>query len=161
MNRGMPADRERAIEVLHRDTCLELLATANIGRVGWVTPTGHAMIVPVNYVLDGQAVVFSTGEGDKLDAVRDDRALAFEVDALEPALHVGWSVVVIGAAEVITSLAEIHHIERLPLAPWAPVLDRVFIRLSTTEITGRRLPLHPGTITFVPPTESMGSAPGP
>lgn len=107
------------------------------------------MIVPVNFVLDGETIVFSAGEGTKLDAVREGRVLTFEVDALEPALQTGWSVLIIGAAEVLTSPAEIHHIEGLHLAPWAPLRDRVFIRLPADEITGRRLPLHPGEITFV------------
>jgi len=142
-------DRERAIESLERDTSLALLATASIGRVGWVTPDGHAMIMPVNFVLDGETIVFSTGEGDKLDAVHEGRVLTFEVDAVEPAFQAGWSVLVIGAAEMITSPAQIQRIEELHLAPWAPLRDRVFIRLSADEITGRRLPLHPGEITFV------------
>jgi hypothetical protein len=148
-NSWVTTDRERAIESLDRDTCLALLPTASIGRVGWVTPDGHAMILPVNFVLDGGTIVFSTGEGDKLDSVREGRVLTFEVDAVEPAFQAGWSVLVIGAAEVITSPAQVHRIEQLHLAPWAPLPDRVFIRLSGDEITGRRLPLHPGKITFV------------
>jgi nitroimidazol reductase NimA-like FMN-containing flavoprotein (pyridoxamine 5'-phosphate oxidase superfamily) len=142
-------DRECAIDSLDRDACLALLPTASIGRVGWVTADGHAMILPVNFVLDGQTIVFSTGEGDKLAAVREGRVLTFEVDAVEPAFQAGWSVLVIGAAEMINSPAQIHRIEQLHLAPWAPLRDRVFIRLSADEVTGRRLPLHPGKITFV------------
>jgi hypothetical protein len=142
-------DRGCGIESLDRDTCLALLATASIGRVGWVTPDGHAMILPVNFVLDGETIVFSTGEGDKLDFVREGRVLTFEVDAVEPAFQAGWSVLVFGAAEVITGPAQIHRVEQLHLAPWAPLRDRVFIGLSVHEISGRRLPLHPGKITFV------------
>jgi nitroimidazol reductase NimA-like FMN-containing flavoprotein (pyridoxamine 5'-phosphate oxidase superfamily) len=142
-------DRERAIESLDRDTCLALLPTASIGRVGWVTPDGHAMIMPVNFVLDGETIVFSTGEGAKLDSVHEGRVITFEVDAVEPAFQAGWSVLVFGPAEMITSPAQIRRIEQLHLAPWAPQRDRVFIRLSANEITGRRLPLHPGKITFV------------
>jgi hypothetical protein len=107
------------------------------------------MILPVNFVLDEKTVVFSTGEGDKLDAIREGRVLTFEVDAVELAFQAGWSVLVIGAAEVITSPAQIHRIEQLHLAPWVPLPDRVFVRLPAAEITGRRLPLHPGEITFV------------
>jgi uncharacterized protein len=145
----LTTDRKRAIESLDQDTCFALLRTASIGRVGWVTPDGHAMILPVNFVLDSETIVFSAGEGSKLDAVRKGRVLTFEVDALEPALQAGWSVLIIGAGEVITSPAQIHRIEQLHLAPWEPLLDRVFIRLPADEITGRRLLLHPGKITFV------------
>ena len=145
----MPTDRERAIDSLDRGSCLALLATVSIGRVGWATPQGHAMILPVNFVLDGATIVFSAGEGDKLDAVREGRVLTFEVDAVELALQAGWSVLVIGTAEVITNPAQIHRIEQLHLAPWVPLPDRVFVCLPAAEITGRRLPLHPGSITFV------------
>jgi len=93
------------------------------------------MILPVNFVLDEETIVFSTGEGDKLNAVREHRVLTFEVDAVEPAFHAGWSVLVIGTAEMITSPAQIHRIKQLHLAPWAPLRDRVFIRLSSDEIT--------------------------
>ena len=119
-NSWVTTDWERAIESLDRDSCLALLATASIGRVGWVTPDGHAMILPVNFVPDGETIVFSTGEGDKLDAVRERRLLTFEVDAVEPAFQAGWSVLVFGAAEMITSPAQIHRIEQLHLAPWGP-----------------------------------------
>jgi len=153
-NRGrVSTDRRRAIESLDRDACLALLATVSIGRVGWATPEGHAMILPVNFVLDGETLVFSTGEGDKLDAVREGRVLTFEVDAVELAFQAGWSVLVIGAAEVITSPAQIRRIEQLHLAPWVPLPDRVFIGLPAAEITGRRLPLHPGRVTFVRPAD--------
>ena len=53
----------------------------SIGRVGWATPKGRAMILPVNFVLDrdtdGESIVFSTSEGDKLAAVREGRRAYF------------------------------------------------------------------------------------
>jgi nitroimidazol reductase NimA-like FMN-containing flavoprotein (pyridoxamine 5'-phosphate oxidase superfamily) len=107
------------------------------------------MILPVNFVVDGESVVFSSGEGDKLDAVHNSRVITFEADAVELALQSGWSVLVIGTAAVITSLAEIHRVEQLHLASWVSSPDRVFVRLPAAEITGRRLPLHPGEITIV------------
>lgn len=43
--------------------------------------------------------------------------------------------------------ARVVRTERLHLAPWASLRDRVFMRLPTDEITGRGIPLHLGTIT--------------
>ena len=137
------------IDSLDQNTCLALLATVSIGRVGWATQDGHAMILPVNFVLDGKTVVFSSGEGDKLDAIRQGRTITFEADAVELALQAGWSVLVIGTAEVITDPAEIHRIDQLHLLPWVSLPERVFVRLLAAEMTGRRLPLHPGEITIV------------
>lgn len=141
------------IENLDRETCLALLATVSIGRVGWATVDGRAMILPVNFVVDCDTIVFSSSEGDKLDAVREGRTLTFEVDDVELALRTGWSVLAVGSAEVITSPAQIHRIEQLHLAPWVALPDRVFVRIPAAEITGRRLPLHPGKITVIRQTE--------
>jgi nitroimidazol reductase NimA-like FMN-containing flavoprotein (pyridoxamine 5'-phosphate oxidase superfamily) len=138
---------------LDRETCLALLATVSIGRVGWATADGRAMILPVNFVVDrgsdGDTIVFSTSEGEKLDAVREGRTLTFEVDDVERALQTGWSVLAIGAAEVITNPTQIHRIEQLHLAPWVAFPGRVFVRIPAAEFTGRRLPLHPGKITVL------------
>lgn len=114
------------------------------------------MILPVNFVVDGETVVFSSGEGDKLDAIRQGRMITFEADTVELALQAGWSVLIIGTAEVITSPAQINRIEQLHLAPWVSQPSRVFIRLVATKITGRRLPLHPGEITFVRQADVAG-----
>jgi nitroimidazol reductase NimA-like FMN-containing flavoprotein (pyridoxamine 5'-phosphate oxidase superfamily) len=159
--RWIPSHRRRRsahngavlIENLDRETCLALLTTVGVGRVGWATADGRAMILPVNFVLDrgsdGDTIVFSTSEGEKLDAVREGRLVTFEVDDVELALRTGWSVLVIGSAEVITSPAQIQRIEQLQLAPWVPLPGRVFVRISAAKITGRRLPLHPGKITVI------------
>ena len=144
---------ERAIENLDRETCLALLTRVSIGRVGWATPEGRALILPVNFVVDGDTIVFSTSEGDKLDAVRKGRTLTFEVDDVELALRTGWSVLAVGSAEVVTNPAQIRRIEQLPLAPWVSSQERVFVRIAPAEITGRRLPLHPGKVTVVQQTE--------
>lgn len=107
------------------------------------------MILPVNFVVDGDAIVFSTSAGDKLNAVHEGRTLTFEVDDVEVALRAGWSVLVVGRPEVITNPAQIHRIEGLHLARWVSLPDRVFVRIQPADITGRRLPLHPGKITTI------------
>lgn len=58
-------------------------------------------------------------------------------------------LLVIGAAEVITSPAQSRRTEQLHLAPWGSLRDRGFIRLPADEITGRRISLNPGTITLI------------
>jgi hypothetical protein len=61
------ADREgvASLETLGRSECLNLLATAQVGRVALVVD-GHPEILPVNYALDGDAVLFRTAEGSVL-----------------------------------------------------------------------------------------------
>src|ERR1700729_2476567 len=80
------------IERLGREDCLRLLGTQQVGRLAFVTE-GRPDVQPVNYVLDGDAVVFATASGIKLWAATRS-PVAFEVDAIDPQSRSGWSVVV-------------------------------------------------------------------
>ena len=59
--------RETArIELLDRDRCLQLLREDEIGRLA-VLADGGPVILPVNYRMDGESIVFRTDPGLKLD----------------------------------------------------------------------------------------------
>ncbi|MEU9020391.1 pyridoxamine 5'-phosphate oxidase family protein [Actinomadura sp. NPDC048394] len=135
------------LQSLDSDTCLTLLQSVPVGRVAWAGDDGTASILPVNFVLDGAAVVFATAHGSKMEAAEAGRPLTFEADDLEPALRTAWSVIVTGPAEVVTDPAEIERLKSLPLAPWIAAPKPFFVRLTPAKITGRRIPLHPGAIT--------------
>ncbi len=132
------------MEVLDRSGCVELLQTVAVGRVAWATDSGDAVVVPVNFVVEDDSVVFRTAEGDKLAAVQEGRRLCFEADDVEPDLHVRWSVMITGTAEVVTDPDEVQRLQLSPLAPWDPAPKPFFVRIRATEISGRRLPLRSG-----------------
>lgn len=122
-----------------------------IGRVAWACDDGRVPVLPVNFVMDGDAIVFRTAEGGKLSAVRQGRPLSLEADDVEPGLRTGWSVLVIGTARVVTHTVTIDRLTRLPLAPWpsaAPgtIAPTSLIRGGRTmpEETIRR-PRNPGS----------------
>jgi len=72
------------IEELSREECLRLLQYESyVGRVAFIAE-GRPMILPVNYLADDKAVVFSTAPGDKLTNLREAAPVAFEVDAIRP-----------------------------------------------------------------------------
>lgn len=128
------------IERLGADECRRLLGTQQVGRLGFVSD-GEPDIQPVNYVLDGDAVVFATAPGRMLwSATRSP--VAFEVDALEPATRSGWSVVIKGLAQEITpvdSPSVLDRLQALPLFPWPGGERTMLVRLPTSSITGRRV----------------------
>ncbi|WP_063767848.1 pyridoxamine 5'-phosphate oxidase family protein [Streptosporangium roseum] len=132
-------------EILDRDTCMALLETAGIGRIAWSAPNGEVVVLPVNFVVDRDSIVFKTSQGGKLDAVHRGRPLSFEADGMEPALRVGWSVLLVGVGEVVADPDQVRRLRELP-APWAAMAEPVFIRLTARQVTGRRLPLHPGGV---------------
>src|SRR5688572_32374595 len=88
------------LEIIPRKECLLLLAGQKVGRLGFVID-GQPMVLPVNYGIQGDVVVFRTGEGTKLDAARLGK-VAFEIDEVDVESRTGWSVVVQGVAEEIT-----------------------------------------------------------
>ncbi|WP_344949110.1 pyridoxamine 5'-phosphate oxidase family protein [Actinomadura miaoliensis] len=151
----MPGTDE-PIQVLDRQTCLALLRGVPIGRVAWADDDGRVTVLPVNFVMDGDTVVFRTAEGAKLAAVARERPMIFEADDVEPALKVGWSVLAEGPATIITDADEQRWLETLGLAPWVTDARPYFVRIAARHVTGRRLPLHPGGVHV----EHMGEAEG-
>ena len=93
--------RQARWQELTKSECFGLLAREQLGRVAFVDDRGP-MVLPVNFVLDRQMVVFRTDEGAKLDVARYGGRVAFEVDRTDAATHTGWSVVVRGEAVEVT-----------------------------------------------------------
>ncbi|MET0729276.1 MAG: pyridoxamine 5'-phosphate oxidase family protein [Acidimicrobiales bacterium] len=132
-------DSRTGLEWLDRDECLRLLGSDEIGRLAFVD--GHAAtIVPVNYRMDGDAVVFRSDPGAKLDAGAR-ASVSFEIDSFDRAHRRGWSVVVSGRLEEVTpyDAATYNRVHELPVEPWA-CGDKVhWVRIVPSRITGRRI----------------------
>jgi nitroimidazol reductase NimA-like FMN-containing flavoprotein (pyridoxamine 5'-phosphate oxidase superfamily) len=126
------------LEILDREECLALLATVPVGRIVF---THHALpaVQPVNFVLDGEAVIIRTAAGSKLTGAVHDAVVAFEVDEINADEHSGWSVTAVGHASVIRDEEERRRLEALPLRPWAPGKKNHFLRIPIDVVTGRRL----------------------
>jgi nitroimidazol reductase NimA-like FMN-containing flavoprotein (pyridoxamine 5'-phosphate oxidase superfamily) len=123
--------------------CRELLSTQSVGRVAIVRralPDPTPAIVPVNFCLDDDAIVFRTGASTLLrDAARRGAVVAFEVDALDFEARRGWSVVVAGPMREITGTTELARARTLRLVTWAPGPREVFVRIEPMQISGRRI----------------------
>jgi nitroimidazol reductase NimA-like FMN-containing flavoprotein (pyridoxamine 5'-phosphate oxidase superfamily) len=76
-----PNEGVASLETLGRAECLNLLATAQVGRVALLIE-GRPEILPVNYALDGDAVLFRTAEGSVLTKAALTE-VAFEVDHVD------------------------------------------------------------------------------
>jgi hypothetical protein len=135
---GYRIDRRPGLEELDRDECLRLLARCSLGRVG-VVVSGRPLMFPVNFTLDGEAVVFRSDEGTKIHAARNG-PVAFECDGMDAMYHTGWSVLLLGEAEEVRNPVEVARLERLPLGPWCPGPKPIWLRLRARSITGRRIP---------------------
>lgn len=130
-------------EVLDHEECLRLLASHEVGRLGFLVGD-QPMVLPVNYSLDGETVVVRTDLGTKLENVPFTR-VAFEVDEVRRDLAEGWSVLVQGVGQDISTSVDptSEHLRSLPLTPWAPGPKDHWLRIVPREITGRRLRRRP------------------
>ena len=135
----MEVDRN-GLEVLDRAHSLRLLATATLGRVG-VTVGALPVVLPVNFRLVNDLIVFRTGVGTKLDAATRNHIVAFEADDFEPFSHAGWSVVVTGVAREVTDPGEAAALSIVPIPRWAPGNDGRTVAISTDLVSGRRVGL--------------------
>lgn len=132
-------DARTGIEWLDRDECLRLLAADEIGRLAVVAGQSPE-VFPVNYRMDGDAVVFRTGPGTKLDHGLRGPA-AFEIDHFDRQHRTGWSVVVHGRLEEATAYdaRTYERVQALPVDPWAGGDKSHWVRLVPERITGRRV----------------------
>ncbi len=131
------------LEVLGEPECWALLDAHHIARLA-VCVANRAEIFPLNYVVDrpeqGPAsLVFLTAPGTKLAGAVLGASVALEIDAADPLLHTGWSVVVHGTAAEIETMDELVRAEALPLRPWGPSDKRNYVRVSVSDLTGRRI----------------------
>jgi len=122
------------VTVLSSDEAWERLATQQVGRL--VTRVGDFVdIVPVNYVVDRESIVFRTAAGGKLSQLTVNGEVVFEVDSFDEAT--GWSVVVHGTASAIEREAEVLAVEQLPLTPFVATMKPNFVRIEPTEVSAR------------------------
>jgi len=126
--------------VVEEDTCWGYLDTAEVGRLA-TSADNRPQIFPVNYVVDGLSVVFRTAPGTKLDEMVRNSAVAFEADGWSE--QGGWSVVIRGTAEVITSPEELALCEKMPLRPWVPTVKKTWVRVQASSISGRTFAFGP------------------
>ncbi len=135
--RSLPTDHA-GLEILPFGDCFRLLDSVPIGRVGFFV-NGEVVILPVNYLVDGQDVMFRTGMGSKLSSVGSRQLVGFEADSYDARTRSGWSVVVSGFTEVVEDDAEVDRLDDLGLDTWGPDNgDRSWVRIRPTSVTGRR-----------------------
>ena len=137
--RELAIDRS-GLEILHLGDCFLLLKSVPVGRVGFVA-RGEVVILPVNYAVDGQDVVFSTGAGSKLSCVEVGHYVGFEADSYDTETRTGWSVVVNGFAEIVDSDEAAARLDQIGMTSWggAATQGRVWVRIRPTTVSGRRI----------------------
>ncbi|MBN9180190.1 MAG: pyridoxamine 5'-phosphate oxidase family protein [Microbacterium sp.] len=126
--------QDEDVAALEAQECWRRLAGQELGRL--VTHVGEVFdIFPVNYVVDGETVLFRTAEGSKLFELTANSEVLFEVDHHTP--QDAWSVVVRGHAERLETSEEVARADALPLTPWIPTLKYNYVRVVPSSVSGR------------------------
>jgi nitroimidazol reductase NimA-like FMN-containing flavoprotein (pyridoxamine 5'-phosphate oxidase superfamily) len=126
------------MEHLSPAACWELLRSTPVGRVV-VMVDGAPEVFPVNFVVDGNTVVFRSAPGSKLRGLERFPTTCFEADDVDLGCHTGWSIMVKGRAVGVTRGDERTRLADLPLTLWTPGAKDTWIRIRPTEVTGRRI----------------------
>jgi nitroimidazol reductase NimA-like FMN-containing flavoprotein (pyridoxamine 5'-phosphate oxidase superfamily) len=134
---------DRVIEELDQDEALRLISTGGIGRIAYTSRFGPT-VLPVNYTLYDGAILFRTAEHGALDQdlrtgiAGADYEVAFEIDDIDTAGQLGWSVLIQGPAHHITG-PEREAAFAACVEPWAPGNRELLVRIVPSRITGRRI----------------------
>jgi nitroimidazol reductase NimA-like FMN-containing flavoprotein (pyridoxamine 5'-phosphate oxidase superfamily) len=124
------------VEVLEREECLRLLRSAPVGRVAVEVPDGPPLVVPVNFLLVGEYVVFRIDVGTVFrQTFRSERPISCQVDSFDVVTRTGWSVLVGGPASEL----EDWEARPLTLRPWAAGPEVHWVALRIEVVSGRRL----------------------
>ena len=126
------------VDDLVPDVCWRLLGRRVVGRVGFVSD-GRPCVLPVNYGVVGEAIVFRTATDTSLHGVPSGAAVAFEIDDTDEMSETGWSVVVHGTLVEITGEADCEDTSALAVHPWAPGRRDRGMKITPLHITGRAI----------------------
>jgi nitroimidazol reductase NimA-like FMN-containing flavoprotein (pyridoxamine 5'-phosphate oxidase superfamily) len=141
-----PVGAGDAMQRLDRATCLELLATVPMARIG-ISVAALPVILPVNIALSHPpggrepVIVIRSGAGSKLSAATSRTVVAVEADHYDPAAHTGWSVLVQGESRILDGTDDLGWASALSLRSWALPAADCFIAVSIDLVSGRRLGL--------------------
>ena len=132
-------EHRAAFEELGRDECLALMSTQRLGRLG-VVVDGAPLVLPMGFVLDGETVVLQTNQGAKT-LHTPLTSVSFEVDHVDWDQGVGWSVLIQGLGEDISTAIDERSeaLRSLPAHSWAPPPADRWLTIVPRTITGRRV----------------------
>ncbi|MEO7589353.1 MAG: pyridoxamine 5'-phosphate oxidase family protein [Arachnia sp.] len=120
-------DGDGYFTALDAPECRKLLASAVVGRVAWNSPEG-INVLPVNYRLIGDNVVFHTSANGPLSALLQTTRVAFQVDEFDAESAVGWTLLVRGNSAPALGLESVS---------WVPDGRHVGVAISVEWVGGR------------------------
>jgi nitroimidazol reductase NimA-like FMN-containing flavoprotein (pyridoxamine 5'-phosphate oxidase superfamily) len=123
---------------LTQEQCWELLRSEEFGRLAFRL-LDEVHLVPINYAVDRDTLLFSTEEGNKLLGIVMCPEVVFEIDSFDE--HQAHSVILRGTARLLDE-HEAHRAENVPLRPWVEHTEYNVVEIRPTQLTGHAFRLH-------------------
>jgi len=117
---------------LSTEECWDLLRADEFGRLAY-RMSDEVHLVPINYAVDGDTILFLTGEGNKLLGLTMHPEVVFEIDAYDD--ERAHSVIVRGLARRLEEDEE-HRAENVPLRTWIGTPTYNVVEIRPTQISG-------------------------
>lgn len=137
--------------------CWKYLQTVSIGRIALIN-RDVPEIFPVNFVPNYGTVLFRTGPGTKHDALHEGAMIALEADGFNRYGTTAWSVILKGNPQFLTQPEDIQEAVDAGLSPWQPGAKDILVRVTPTEISGRRFVISPPSKWWPPLDPSASDA---
>lgn len=112
------------------DECRRLIGDAVVGRVSWLSKSRGLQVLPVNFVLVNDRIVFRVAQGSVLEELTQPVEVAFQVDDLDGATATGWAVLVQGTTASWDG-------DLRAISAWAPGERDLGVAITPTAWSGR------------------------
>jgi nitroimidazol reductase NimA-like FMN-containing flavoprotein (pyridoxamine 5'-phosphate oxidase superfamily) len=126
-----------ALHVLDPAECEGLLRRGSFGRLVLSTPEGPE-IFPVNYAVQGDAIVVRTSSAGPIARHGHDAEVVFEIDLVDQEYWSGWSVVARGRGELVSDPPDDVPVGRR-VRSWVDDDRDSELRVVWRGLTGRRV----------------------
>jgi hypothetical protein len=136
---------ERFMRELPRAEAMRLLASVPVGRLVF-THQALPAIRPVNHLVEDDMIVIGLTPGSAIAASAGSggTVVAYEADALDLDGRLGWTVIVVGVARLVTEADAVLRYRAL-LRSWLSGAMTDIIEISSEIVTGYQLvPNQPG-----------------
>jgi hypothetical protein len=129
---------------LPRAEAMRLLASVPVGRLVF-THQALPAIRPVNHLVEDGTIVIGLTPGSAVvaSAASGGTVVAYEADALDLDRRLGWTVIVVGVAKLLTDADAVQR-HRGRLRPWLAGAMNDIVEISTEMVTGYQLVPQPG-----------------
>src|SRR3712207_2230717 len=128
---------EDVITKFDETQCWAALRADEFGRLAYRLRDG-VNVVPLNYAVDGDTLLFRMAEGSKLLGIVMHPDVVFEIDTYGE--DSAQSAILRGRARLLEE-DEAHRADTSRLRTWLPTLKYNVVEIEPVEVTGRRFTL--------------------